>query len=104
MTLRITAEAARAIVDFTRDRISELGNEFVPAVGWIVGDTDLKRPTPRLAVGIADKNVVQGRFLECDGIDCGIAQILPEKVIQRLHHHDIGLKDGELAFVENQSS
>ena len=104
MTLRITAEAARAIVDFTRDRILELGNEFVPALAWIVGDTDLKTPIPRLAVGIADRNVVQGRFLECDGIDCEIAHILPEKIIRKFHHHDIDLRGGELAFVENQSS
>jgi hypothetical protein len=98
MALGITGRAARMVVEFTRARIAELGGGHMPAITWIVGDTDRQAPIPRLAVGIAQKSQVEGRLLECDELDCEVGQVLPDDVLEKYASHQIDLGDEGLVF------
>jgi hypothetical protein len=103
MALGITGRAARIVIDATRETIEELGEEdHVPAFTWIVGDTS-GASVPRLALGIAEKNQVEGRYLECTEFNCKIGQVLPEDILQTYEHYEIDVKDGELVFAKRES-
>jgi hypothetical protein len=98
MTLGTTVKAAQVVIDSTRERIAELGKDFVPAIAWIVGDTDQRRAVPRLAVGIAERKDVEGRFLSCEEFPCQISQALPDDILERYDSHKIDVKDEEFFF------
>src|ERR1700704_1007003 len=100
MTLSITARAARMVIAFTRQYIEELGGDRLPAIIWIVGDTDPQTSVPRLSVGIAERKQVEGRFLKCEEFDCEIGHGLPDDILQRYQSYAIDLGDEGLLFVE----
>jgi hypothetical protein len=101
MALGITGRAAQMVIEATREQITELGKDHVPAIAWIVGDTDQRRSVPRLAYGIAERKQVEGRFLLCEEFECEIGQVLPDDILEMYHSHKIDVKDEEFVFSEN---
>ena len=103
MTLGITDRAARIIIDFTQDEIAKLGGDHVPAIAWIVGDTDTRRSVPRLAVGIGEREQLKGRLLTCGTANHEIFHVLPDEILQEYQSHKIDVKGDQLVFVKNPS-
>jgi hypothetical protein len=98
MSLGITGKAARLVIDLTRERIAELGPDHVPAIAWITGDTDPQGRVPRLAVGIAEKEQVKGRSLECEEFHCEIAHALPDEILREYELYEIDVGEEGLVF------
>ena len=103
MSLGITNKAARIVLDCTREEIAKLGGDHVPAIAWIIGNSDPQKSVPRLAVGIVDRRQVAGRLLVCDGSDHEIFQALPDDILQQYQSHKIDVKGEQFVFVKNPS-
>src|SRR5262249_629004 len=99
MALGITGKAARMVIEFTQDDVAELGDDYMPAIAWITGDTNPQAPVPRLAVGVGEKKQLEGRLLECEEFDCKIGQVLPDEILQSYASYQIDVGDEGLTFV-----
>ena len=101
MALEIADKAAKIVIDCTREEIAKLGGDHVPAIAWIVGDTEPGSSVPRLAVGIAEREQVAGRALPCAGSDHEVFQVLPDEILQQYQSYKIDVKNDQLVFVKS---
>jgi hypothetical protein len=88
------------IVDLTQRHRAKVGEQFIPVIMWIVHTTNEEDDTPYLGVGLIEEDRVErARFVQCDELDCKIAQHIPDRVLARYPSAIVDVDEqGKLVF------